>query len=472
MSEQLSSDIAFADISQIAQQLRSSQITSVTLTDTMLERIKTHDATLNAFITVTADHARAAAAKADHELAVGHDRGPLHGVPIAVKDLFALRGARNTFGTLLYQDHVPNIDSTIVEKLNKAGAVIVGKTNLHEFATGTTSINPHYGAVRNPWDTNCYAGGSSGGSAAAVAAGLAYGAIGTDTGCSIRQPAHMCGLAGLKPTFGRISKYGGWALSWSMDHAGPLTRTVRDCAIMTQLLAGYDARDPGSANQPVDDMISGLDKGIAGSRIGIARDYFLDNCAEDVAKGFEDAVQVLRDLGAHVEEVNLPDMHAARAAGHTIIFTEFHALYHEAAQRQPEKFSDINRAFVELGGLFTANQLLQAQRVRRLITEQTLTAMNGFDAIIMPTCPVTTAAIDALTGSEPIYHTQNTIPFDTISLPALSVPAGFDRQDRPFGLQIVGKPFDEAGVLRIGYAYEQASRWFERRPSDFLAHSI
>lgn len=460
-------DLAFADISEVARRVRAREITSIALTEMMLKRIEIHEPALNSFITVTTDSALEAAAKADRELTQNQDRGLLHGVPVAVKDLFAMQGVLNTFGTLLYQDHVSEYDSTVVEKLRNAGAVIVGKTNLHEFATGTTSVNPHFGAVHNPWDTDCYAGGSSGGSAAAVAAGLAFGAIGSDTGCSVRQPAHMCNLAGLKPTFGRISKYGGWGLSWSMDHAGPLTRTVRDCAIMTQLLAGFDARDPGSVDRPVDDYLTNIDDGIKGSRIGVARGYFLDHCETAVAEGFEQALIVLQDLGAKIEEIELPDMHAARAAGHTLIFTEFHALYHRAARRNPEKFSDINRAFVELGGLYTANHLIQAQRVRRLITEQTITAMKGFDAIVMPTCPVVTSKIDSLTGSEPIYHTQNTIPFDTISLPALSVPTGFDQQGHPFGLQIVGAPFDEAGVLRVGYAYEQATRWFEHRPAGF-----
>ena len=459
--------IAFADIAEVGRQLRTGEISVTALTDLMLDRIETHDPTLNSFITVTADLAREAAQRAEQELAAGRDRGLLHGIPVGVKDLFDLRGVRNTFGSLLFKDNVSAVDSTVVEKLQGAGAIVLGKTNLHEFATGTTSVNPHYGPIRNPWDTNCYPGGSSGGSAAAVAAGLCFGAVGSDTGCSIRQPAHLCNLVGLKPTFGRVSKFGALPVSWSMDHAGPLTRTVQDCAIWMNAIAGYDPRDPGCVDRPVADHLEGLDRGVEGLRIGIAREYFLDHCQPDVAAGFAAALTVLERLGARLETITLPDMNAARAAGHTIIFTEFHAAFYETAKRQPEDFSEANRAFVELGGLFTAKHVVQAQRVRRLITEQTIAAMTGYDAIVMPTCPVTTAEIEPFVGTDVILHTQNTVPFDAISLPAVSIPAGFDAGGRPFGLQIVGAPFDEAGVLRIGQAFEQATSHHTRRPPGF-----
>ena len=453
-------DLFFADIQTTARALRSGRLSAQALVERVLERIEHHEPRLNAFITVTADVARDAAKAADAAFAAGQDLGPLQGIPVAVKDLFDMVGVRNTFGTLLYEDYVSAVDSTVVGKLRAAGAVIVGKTNLHEFATGTTSVNPHYGAVRNPWDLDCFAGGSSGGSAAAVAAGLSYGAVGSDTGCSIRQPAHMCALVGLKPTFGRISKFGAHPCSWSMDHAGPLTRTVRDCAFMTAAMAGFDARDPGCADRPVGDYLSGLATRLDGRRVGVPRDYFLENCSPAVVQGFESALKVLQSLGAIVRDVRLPDMNAARAAGHTIIYTEFHAAFHAHAERTPEKFSEMNRAFVELGGLFSARQVIQAHRVRRLITERTLSAMHEVDFLVMPTCPITSAAIDDLSGSESVYHTQNTVPFDAISFPAISVPMGFDGDGHPFGLQVVGKPFDEAGVLAMAYGYEQQTRFF------------
>lgn len=460
-------ELAWADIDTVARRLRSGELTSVALTEMLIDRIDAHEPALNAFITRTSEAALHAAAGADADLSAGHERGPLHGVPLVVKDLFAMRGLRNTFGTLLFADHVSATDATVVRRLQEAGAVILGKTNLHEFATGTTSANPHFGPVRNPWNHDCHAGGSSGGTAAAVAAGLAYGGLGTDTGCSIRQPAHMCNLVGLKPTFGRVSRHGGWVLSWSMDHAGPITRTVRDCAIMLQVLAGHDPLEASSSPRPVDDYLVALEDGIRGNRIGVPQDYFLENCEAGVAAGFEAALQVLGDLGASVEPVELPDMNAARAAGQTLITTEFHTLYHEQARQRPEAFSDANRAYVGLGALFSAQHVLQAQRLRRLVTEQTIAAMAGLDAIVMPTCPVVTAPIAGLTGSESLLHTQNTVPFDAISLPALSVPAGFDGQGLPFGLQIVGHAFDEVGVLRIGHAFEQATRYFERRPAGY-----
>ncbi len=460
-------NLFFADIETTARALRSGQVSALALTEQLLERIEVHEPQLNAFITVTADVARNAARAADTAFAAGRDYGLLQGIPVAVKDLFDMAGVRNTFGTLLYENYVSAVDSTVVAKLREAGAVIVGKTNLHEFATGTTSVNPHYGAVRNPWDLDCFAGGSSGGSAAAVAAGLSYGAVGSDTGCSIRQPAHMCGLVGLKPTFGRISKFGAHPCAWSMDHAGPLTRTVRDCALMTAAMAGFDQRDPGCVDRPVDDYLTGLAPRLDGRRVGVPRDYFLDNCSTAVAQGFEAALEVLQSIGVIIRDVRLPDMNAARAAGHTIIFTEFHAAFQGHARRTPEKFSEVNRAFVELGGLYSARQVVQAHRVRRLITEQTLSAMSEVDFLVMPTCPITTAAIDRLSGSEPILHTQNTVPFDTISFPAVSVPMGFDGEGHPFGLQVVAKPFDEAGVLAVAYGYEQQTRFFEQYPETF-----
>ena len=253
-----------------------------------------------------------------------------------------------------------------------------------------------------------------------------------------------------------------------MDHAGPLTRTVRDCAFMTAAMAGFDARDPGCADRPVGDYLSGLATRLDGRRVGVPRDYFLENCSPAVVQGFESALKVLQSLGAIVRDVRLPDMNAARAAGHTIIYTEFHAAFHAHAERTPEKFSEMNRAFVELGGLFSARQVIQAHRVRRLLTERTLSAMHEVDFLVMPTCPITSAAIDDLSGSESVYHTQNTVPFDAISFPAISVPMGFDGDGHPFGLQVVGKPFDEAGVLAMAYGYEQQTRFFERHPEAFV----
>jgi aspartyl-tRNA(Asn)/glutamyl-tRNA(Gln) amidotransferase subunit A len=462
------SAVAFATISEIAHRIEHGEVTPLDLTEAMLARVKRHDQLLNSFITVMEDAAIREAEAATAEIAAGRYKGPLHGVPVAVKDLFATVGVRTTFGTRLYSDWVPDFDATVVEKLRAAGAVNIGKLNMHELAAGTDSINPHFGAIRNPWREDCHTGGSSGGSAAAVAAGLVFAAIGTDTGASVRQPAHCCGIVGLKPTFGRVSKFGGLPLSWSMDHAGPMTRTVRDNAIVLQAIAGYDRRDPGCADMAVPDYLESLDRGIAGLRIGIARDYFFENCEADVAARVEAAFDSLRDLGADVFDfTELPDMNAVFTSGNVIIGVEAHACYEAEVRRDPENFSDAVRSFIEFGGYYTAAQFVQAQRLRRLLTAEVIKAMAGLDAIVMPTSPIATAPIETTKPSDIRFHIQNTLPFDAVSLPALSVPCGFTADGRPVGLQIVGKPFDEAGVLRIAYSYEQASDWVKMRPEGY-----
>jgi aspartyl-tRNA(Asn)/glutamyl-tRNA(Gln) amidotransferase subunit A len=384
---------------------------------------------------------------------------------VAIKDLFATRGVRTTFGSPLFADWIPEYDAAVVERLKRAGAIILGKLNLHELAFGTTSANVHYGPVRNPWKTDYHPGGSSGGSAAAVAAGLAYGALGSDTGASIRQPAACCGIVGLKPTFGRVSKFGGLPLSWSMDHAGPMTRTVTDAALMLQVLAGYDPRDPGCVPRPVPDYSRQLRQGIHGSKIGVARAYFFAECDPEVGRNVEQALAVLQHLGATVTEITLPDMRAARAAGQVILFSEA-AAYHAAdLRKRPEAFSAEVRALLEMGGFFTAEQLIQAHRLRRYLTTETVKALASFDAMVMPTSPVPATPITPDPPGHASLRPRNTIPFDLISLPTISVPCGFTSESLPVGLQIVGKPFDEAGVLRVAYAYEQAAEWHTQHPT-------
>lgn len=462
------SDTAFTSIAELAPKIERGEVSPVELTETMLTRVKRHDQLLNTFITVMEDAARAEAQAAEKEIAAGNYRGPLHGVPVAVKDLFATKGVLTTFGSKLYGDWVPDYDATVVEKLRAAGAVNVGKLNLHEMATGTDSINPHFGPIRNPWRDDCHPGGSSGGSAASVAAGLVYGAIGTDTGASIRQPAHCCGIVGLKPTFGRVSKYGGLPLSWSMDHAGPMTRTVRDNAIMLQAIAGFDPRDPGCVEMPVPDYLANLDDGIAGARIGVAREYFFENCEDDVAARVEEAIAALRGQGAEVFDfADLPDMKAVFAAGNVIIAAELHACYNAEFQRDPDQFSEAVASFIDIGGFYTGEQVTQAQRLRRHLSEQAIRAIAGMDAIVMPTSPLATTPIEETNNSDIGLRIQNTLPFDAISLPAISVPCGFTADGRPVGLQIVGKPFDEAGVLRIAQAYEGATDWSTMRPEGY-----
>ena len=458
-------DLAFASIADLAPRLAARDISPVEVTDAALARLEQLEPKLNAFITVTAESARHAARAAEAAIQAGHYLGPLHGIPVAIKDLFATRGVATTFGSPLYAEWVPDFDAAAVEQLKRAGAVLLGKTNLHELAYGSTSANAHYGPVHNPWRLDHHPGGSSGGSSAAVAAGVAYGAMGSDTGASIRQPAACTGIVGIKPTFGRLSKFGALPLAWSQDHAGPLTRTVRDAALMLQALAGHDPRDPSSVDRPVPDFTAASDDGVAGLRIGVARAFFFEHCAADVAAAVDAALQVFEDLGARVEETLLPDMAAAYTAGTVTIAVEGAAVHAADLRERPGLFSDELRAAFELGSFYSGVDYVQAQRLRRHVMQATERAMADYDAVVMPTSPVPATPIAGTPPEHAMLRPRNTMPFNVLGLPAISVPCGFTRDGLPVGLQIVGKAFDEAGVLRIAHAYEQATDWHRRRPS-------
>jgi aspartyl-tRNA(Asn)/glutamyl-tRNA(Gln) amidotransferase subunit A len=458
-------DLAFAGISEIAPRIAAGEVSPVALTEAALARIEAQDRSLNAFMTGTGEAALDAARAAEAEIAAGRLRGPLHGVPLAVKDLFATKGVRTTGGSKLLADWVPDHDAAAVARLEAAGAVLIGKTGMHELAYGTTSDNAHYGPVRNPWDPRCHPGGSSGGSAAAVAAGLAFGALGSDTGCSIRQPAACCGIVGLKPTFGRVSKFGALPLSWSMDHVGPMTRNVADAALMLQALAGPDPRDPDCVDEPVPDYSAALDGEIRGKRIALARGFFFADCDRSVAASVEAAAEALGGLGATIETVELPEMEAAYLVGGITISCEAATYHAKNLRERPEAFSEELRASLKLGGLYSAVDYQQAQRVRRRITETILAAMAPFDAVLTPTSPVPATPIDDTPPGHGAIRHRNTIPFNLTGLPAVSVPCGFTEAGLPIGLQIVGRAFDEAGILNIARAYERASPWNGRPPA-------
>lgn len=300
-------ELAYMTIAEIGPKLRDKQITSVSLTGMLLERIASHNDKLNAFITVTDDLALRQAKEADDEIEEGAYRGPLHGVPIAFKDLLATKGIRTTAGSKYYADWIPDEDATVVTLLREAGAVCLGKTGLDELAYGATSNNPYYGSVANPWKLDHHPGGSSGGSAAAVAAGLAFAAIGTDTGCSVRQPAQCCGIVGHKPTFGLVSKAGVVPLVWTMDHVGPLTRSVRDAAIVLQAMAGPDKADPYSARRDVEDYLAAIGASVTGLKLGVPRKYFFEGGDAEISQLVDSAVQIFRDLGAEIIETEVPD---------------------------------------------------------------------------------------------------------------------------------------------------------------------
>ena len=461
----MTDSLAYATISTLAPRIASREVSPVDVTEAALSRIERLDRGLNSFITVVADQALDAAHQAERAIAAGDYRGPLHGIPVAAKDLFATRGLRTTAGSKLYGDWLPDHDATVVARLAGAGAVLLGKTNMHELAYGTKSNNPHYGPVRNPWDRVCHPGGSSGGSAAAVAAGLAVGALGSDTGASIRQPAACCGIVGLKPTYGRVSKFGAVPLAWSMDHAGPMTRGVRDAALMLQILAGHDPLDPTTVERPVPDYTEAIDNGIKGSRIGVARTYFFDDCGPGVADAMDAAIEVLRGLGATVEDVEIAGMAESRAASTLIISVEAAARFGREVREQPEDFSDSLREALEMGAFFTAEHYLLAQRARRVLSDGTARLFAGYDGVIMPTQAVTAGPIDDDPPGHGLLRWRNTEHFDLTGLPAISIPCGFAGDGLPVGLQIAGNAFDEVGILRIAQAYEQATDWHLKHPA-------
>jgi aspartyl-tRNA(Asn)/glutamyl-tRNA(Gln) amidotransferase subunit A len=389
-------------------------------------------------------------------------------VPVAVKDLFATEGTRTTFACAAFADWIPAYDAAAVERLVEAGAIIIGKLNLHEAASGSSSLISHSGPVRNPWNPEYIAGGSSGGSGAAVAAGLAYGALGSDTAMSIRHPAACCGIVGLKPTYGRVSKHGALALAWSLDHVGPMTRTVRDAALMLQAIAGHDPRDSTSKDLPVPDYMAALDDGARGLRIGIPRPHFFEKCTDATLVAVEEVIDVLRNLGARMENCELPHAADAPPVSHVILLAEAAAYHAQRFRSQPQLLGRDLRVIVEMGSMFTAVQYLQAQRTRHVITQAFNETMQRFDALIMPTVPLPPCKASEDNASLTAPRSRNTLPFNLTGFPAISVPCGFTADGMPIGLQIVGRPFDEAILLRIANAYEQATQWHTQHPEQFL----
>ncbi len=458
-------DLAFGAISELAPLIEKGEVSPLDVTEAVLARIGELDGRLNSYITVTADDARDAARTAAAEIRSGNYKGPLHGIPLAVKDLYATRGVLTTFGAVLHKDWIPDFDAAVVERLRGAGAVLLGKNNLHEFAFGTTSDNPRFGAVHNPWKEDHHPGGSSGGSAAAVAGGLAFASIGSDTAASIRQPAACCGCVGLMPTYGRVSKFGALALSWSMDHVGPLTRTVTDAALVLQAIAGPDRRDPASAGVPVPDYLAAIENGVEGLRIGVAREHFFGGGDDDVDEAVEAALGVFGGLGAKLSDVTFPDIAAAGAAGNCIIMSEGAAYHARDLREKPEGFSEGTRNDLLAGNLYSAVQYHQAQRLRRFLSDQAAEVMRGLDAVVMATSPVPATPIATANQENVPLRLRNTMPFNVVSLPAISVPCGYTAKGLPVGLQIVGKAFDEATVLRVARAYEAATPWHTQHPA-------
>ncbi len=466
-----SDDLCFLSIADAAPLIASRQLSPVELLDAHLARIGETDDALNSFITLLDLESRAAAKEAEAEISAGNYRGPLHGIPIGLKDLYYTKGIRTTVGSKIMKDFVPDEDAFVVERFREAGAIIIGKLQMHEFAKGATSENPHYGPAHNPWDTTRITGGSSGGSGAAVAAGQCMGALGSDTGGSVRIPASLCGIVGLKPTFGRVSRIGVYPLSWSLDTVGPMTRTVRDTALIMNVIAGHDARDTSSSRKPVPDNTDGLADGVEGARIGVPEDYFFEDLDPEVDSAVRKAIGVLEELGASVVPVSLPLSSHMVHVGRTIVGAESSEIHMDNLRARPQDFGPVTRQALEAGAMITATHYVRAQRVRTAFARQVNEVFSKVDLLATPT---TTMAASSLgerevtvagkTGSPLNLLITRTAPFNSCGVPAISLPCGFTARGLPIGLQLAGRPFDEPTVLRVAHAYEQATDWHTRRP--------
>lgn len=458
------SDLALLPLQAASALVHSRRASSVDLVRACLDRITRHDRELGAFITLTADNALDEAKRADADLANGVDRGPLHGIPIALKDLYDTAGVRTTGGSRIFGDRVPDRDCAVVEKLRAAGAVFLGKLNLHEWALGVTNQNPHFGPACNPWDTSRIPGGSSGGSAIAVASGFCYVSPGSDTGGSIRIPASLCGVAGLKPTYGRVSLRGVIPLSWTLDHSGPLARTVGDLALALNAVAGHDQFDPSSVDVPSEDYASGIEDGAKGARVVVPTNYFFDDVDPEVDAAVREAARVLTSLGATVTEMALPrvDLLAAQRA---ILLTDA-AAYHREHLR--ERAADIGADVLtrlRTGQTFTGVDYAQARRDRDELRREWLALLREQDIILSPTTVIAAPprdGQDAVAAAQRL--TANTLPFNLTGLPAISIPCGFTQAGLPIGLQLAAGPWRERLLLRVARAYEHATPWHERLP--------
>ena len=463
---------ALLPLSQLAPLIRKKDLSPVELLEAILTRIERFDSQLNSYITVLADSARAEARQAEKEILNGHYRGPLHGIPVSIKDLFATRGARTTCGSKVLADWVPDYDATAVARWREAGAVIVGKTNMHEFAYGVTNNNPHYGPVRNPWDLERVPGGSSGGSGAAVAASLCTASLGSDTGGSIRIPSAVCGVVGIKPTYGRVSRYGAIPLAWSIDHVGPLAKSVEDAALLLAVLAGPDPKDATGSDRPVPDYTQGLSGEVGGVLLGIPEQYFFEHVDPEILTAVQQAIRSLEQLGASAQPVSLPHLENCAAMEAHITLAEATS-YHEPHMRtRIDDYGDGVRIDLEAGRYLLATDYVKSQRARALLLEVFGRAFEQVDVIVSPTLPAFPPLIGELyvQSGDLREHVIDaflrfSIPYNLTGLPAISVPCGFSSSGLPIGLQIAGRAFDEPTVLRVAHAYEAHTEWHLRKPS-------
>jgi len=458
----VSDAIAYATIRELGARYRKRELSPVEVTRALLARIEKLDPALHAFVTLTPDRALADARAAEEALRRGDER-PLLGIPVGHKDIYLTKGIRTTGGSALFADWVPDSDSTVGRRWQDAGTVLLGKLITHEFAFGLQFPGHRFQPARNPWNLEHIPGGSSSGSGAALAAGLLHGATGSDTGGSIRGPAAFCGITGLKPTYGRVSRAGVMTLSWTLDHTGPMARTVEDCAYLLQAIAGHDAADPASSTRPVDDYVGALDGNVRGLRIGVPRNYFFEDADTDNVRAFEDALGTLRKLGADVRDLQIPAFNLSRSFM-LIMLSEAFAYHEQDLRLHPELYGEMLRERLLTGALVTGPEYVQAQRVRMQICADVAEVMKTVDVLATPTTPKTAPTFKTMYDPELAFPRTNMPPFNLTGQPTLALPCGLSASGLPLSLQLSGRAFEEATVLRLGHAYQRATDWHTRRP--------
>ena len=456
----MDSDLCFLPISILADQVAQRRVSPVEIVTALLDRIDRSNPGLCSYITVCAESALAAARQAEREIYAGQYRGPLHGIPIAQKDIHFTRGVRTTAHSRTLIDYVPDYDATHVRRLAEAGMPLIGKTNTTEFAIGTMDI---FGTSRNPWDPSRYTGGSSGGSGNAVAAGLAVAATGSDTGGSIRIPASFCGIVGMMPTYGRVSRYGVIPLSWSMDRVGPMCRSVADCAVMLQHMAGHDPLDPSSSRRPVPDYHAQLGREITDITLGVPRQHFFERLDPEVDTAVQTALRRLEALGARLEPLDLPRAGDIGPVGWAVMVAEAFGQHAARLRRQYGQYGFRARTRIAAGAFITAAEYQEAVQIRTLWTAELRDALQRVHAIVTPTVPFPAFSLETQNTAPP-DTTWGTIPFNFSGHPAITVPCGFTAAGLPIGMQLVGRIFDEGTLFRIAHAYEQSVEWGKRRP--------
>ena len=460
-------DIPFLSVAQLSELIKDRSVSPVEAVEAYLDRIDSLNGKLYAYLTVSRDEALRAARESEQALARGEYKGPMHGIPVAVKDQINTAGIRTTSGTPIFNDFVPDEDATVVSKLKEAGAILLGKLNMTEF--GTTSLSHAFDTARNPWDLTRYTGGSSSGSGGATAAFLCASSLGEDTGGSVRGPAAWCGLVGLRPTWGRVSRYGLRPGMWSMDTVGPITRTVEDCAITLQAIAGHDPNDAYSSDAPVPDYRAALNGNLAGTRVGVLKELlYADTVEPEVRDAVLQAISILGELGAQVEEISIPlALHSNTISG--VLRVEAPTNYRELVRNRLSEINHDNRIAYLTWSLTPGLAYYKALKLRALLRQQVLEALQGVDVMVMPTMGITALKIEPDPFIDSKEKTNRnaaglTTTFSLASSPALSLCCGFTSDNLPIGLQIGGRPFEEQTVLNVAYAYEQNSEWHNRRP--------